>query len=126
MLWARDRLLQALATVDGITPAASAPDAPVANVAWPKWAESRLQGGKLTQPLVHSFDVLVLLNASYDGQTVAAADDLLPRLIGSLAAVASIDVADAVQVTFPPATAIPALRVRCTPRPERIPTHASR
>jgi hypothetical protein len=122
--WSRDRLVEALGRVEGITAAESAPDVPAPGSAWPKWVESRYQLGKLTQPLVHAFDVLVVLPAGYDATTVEAADKWLPALMHELALVASVDVAEPVQLTYPPNASTPALRIRATPRPERISRHA--
>ena len=115
--------MAALATVPGITVHASAPDAPAAGSAWPKWTESRLQGGKLTQPLAHTFEVLAVLPPGYGAATVEAADEVLPALVAALARVAAVDVADPVQLTYQPGNTVPALRIRCTPRPERTTRH---
>ena len=112
--------------VPGLTVHPSMPDTPAPGSSWPKWVSARLQNGKLTQPLVHAFDVFVVLPAGTDATAVEAIDALIEPLVGALARVALVDVGEVVQLSYPPAGAIPALRVRCIPRPERLASHARR
>jgi len=122
----RTRIVDALATVPGLTPTPATPDTITEGAAFPKWIESRFSSGKLSRPMLHTFDVIVVLPAGYNPDTVDAADGLVPQVMAALAGIASVDLAEPVQLTFPAGTSpsLPGLRIRCTPQPERTLAHA--
>jgi hypothetical protein len=109
-------LVAALAAVDGITAHPSAPDNPAAFDAFPRWALSDYSRGRLGLPGTHQYDVLVILPAGYEPDTVAEGDSLLDRIAAALWPVALIQNADPIQLTFGNQMPMPALRIRVTPR----------
>lgn len=113
---ARGALVAALAAVDGIAAHPSAPDNPAAFDAFPRWALSDYKRGRLGVVAVHEYDVLVILPAGYEPDTVTQGDSLLDRIAAGLWDVAEIQNADPVQLTFGNQTPMPALRIRVIPR----------
>lgn len=114
---ARAVLVAALARVDGITAHATAPDNPVAFDAFPRWALSDYKRGRLGLVAVHTYDVLVILPAGYEPDTVTQGDSLLDVVAAALWDVAEIQNADPIQLTFGANNpAMPALRIRVIPR----------
>lgn len=114
---ARELLVAALNTVPEITAYATAPDNPVAWDAFPRWALSNYSNaGRLGSPAVHEYDVLVILPAGYEPDTVAQGDSLLDQVAEALWPIAEVRTADPVQLTFGTTSAVPALRIRVLPR----------
>lgn len=115
MTTARAAVVEALATVPGLTPSESMPNTPGRGSAWPVWAESRYREGKLSRPLTHTYEVRVVLPSGYHPETVDAADGLLEVLMGALAKVGTVDAAQPVSIVFEPnQTALPGVTVRLT------------
>jgi hypothetical protein len=106
----------ALARVDGITAHPSAPDNPTAFDAFPRWALSDYKRGRLGLVGVHEYDVLVILPAGYEPDTVSQGDSLLDQMAAVLWPVADVGNADPIQLTFGNQTPMPALRIRVIPR----------
>lgn len=113
---ARAALVAALARVEGVTAHASAPDNPVAFDAFPRWALSDFHRGRLGMVAAHQYDVLVILPAAYEPDTVTEGDSLLGRVAAELWNVADVGNADPIQLTFGNQTPMPALRIRVMPR----------
>jgi hypothetical protein len=109
-------LVASLARVEGVTAHASAPDNPVAFDAWPRWALSDYRTGRLGMTATHQYDVLVILPAGYEPDTVTEGDSLLDTITAALWGVAEIQNADPIQLTFGNQTPMPALRIRVIPR----------
>lgn len=109
-------LVAALAAVDGVTAHATAPDNPVAFDAFPRWALSDYRAGRLGMTAVHQYDVLVILPAGYEPDTVTQGDSLLDTITAALWDVAEIQNADPIQLTFGNQSPMPALRIRVVPR----------
>jgi hypothetical protein len=100
MLSARDAVVEALATVPELQPFATMPDTPVAGAAWPVWAESHYRGGKLAHPVVHTYDVRVLLPSGYHPDTVDAADGLIEEVMAALSKCGTVETVGPVLVVF--------------------------
>lgn len=115
---ARAVLVAALARVQGVTAHATTPDNPAAWDAFPRWALSDYRTGRLGMVGTHQYDVLVILPAGYEPDTVAEGDSLLDRVTAELAHDAEIQNADPIQLTFGNQTPMPALRIRVIPRVE--------
>lgn len=113
---ARAVLVAALGRVEGITPHPSSPDNPVAFDAFPRWALTNYASGRLGFVGTHQYDVLVILPAGYEPDTVTEGDSLLGAVAAELWDVAEIANAEPVQLTFGNQTPQPALRIRVTPR----------
>lgn len=113
---ARAVLVAALAAIDGITAHPSAPDNPVAFDAFPRWAQTPYQTGRLGLVGTHEYDVLVILPAGYEPDTVSQGDSLLDRIAAGLWRVAIVQTADPIQLTFGNQTPMPAVRIRVIPR----------
>lgn len=113
---ARAALVAALAAVDGVTAHASTPDNPVAFDAFPRWALSDFHRGRLGLVASHEYDVLVILPAGYEPDTVSEGDSLLGSVVAALWDVADVGNADPIQLTFGNQTPMPALRIRVIPR----------
>lgn len=112
---ARQAVVDALATVPGLTATASMPDTPDAGAAWPVWAESRYRDGKLSHPLAHTYEVRVVLTAAYHPDTVDAADGLVELVCRALSKVGTVDVAQPAQLVFETnQSTMPGLLVRVT------------
>lgn len=113
---ARAVLVAALAAVDGVTAHPSSPDNPVAFDAFPRWALSDYHRGRLGLVATHEYDVLVILPAGYEPDTVTEGDSLLDTIAAALWDVADVGNADPIQLTFGNQTPMPALRIRVIPR----------
>jgi hypothetical protein len=111
----RAAIVAALTTVDGLTVYPTAPDNPVAFDAFPRWATTLYQGGRLQWLAVHEYDALVVLPAGYEPDTVAEGDSLLDRVVEALMGAGVVESADPIQLTFDSGSAVPALRVRVVP-----------
>jgi hypothetical protein len=115
---ARDAIVAALGLVPGLNPRPTIPEAPGAFDAFPRWALTNYVGGRLGEGLQaqHEYDVLVILPAGYEPDTVAQGDALLDQVATALATVALVRQADPIQLAAPNgATGLPALRVRVVP-----------
>lgn len=111
----RQAVVDALATVTGLTPTPAMPDTPDFGSAWPVWAESRYRDGKLARPLVPTYEVRVILPASYHRDTVDVGEELAEEVCAALSKIGSVDVAQPVQVVFEQnQTQMPGLLVRVT------------
>lgn len=113
---ARAVLVAALGRVEGVTAHPSAPDNPAAFDAFPRWALSDFHSGRLGRVATHEYDVLVILPAGYEPDTVTQGDSLLDAIAAALWDVADIQNADPIQLTFGNQTPMPALRIRVVPR----------
>jgi hypothetical protein len=111
----RTRIVDALATIEGVNPHATTPDAPVAGDAWPVWVMGRV-AGKLAHTLVNDYDVLAILPAGYVLATVEQADGLVPKLVGALSLVGTVATAEPIAMQVADSSTMPALRIRLTPR----------
>lgn len=111
---ARQAVLDALATVPGLTVTTTIPDTPTAGAAWTVWAESRYGAGKLCAPLTHTYEARVILPAGWLAETVDAVDGLLSQLCAALSAVGTFDSAQPTQIAFDNGTSMPGLRARVT------------
>jgi len=100
MLTAREAVVEALATVPGLTASPTMPDTPVAGAAWPVWAESHYRGGKLAHPIAHTYDVRVLLPSGYHPDMVDAADGLIEEVMGALTKCGTVETVGPVLVVF--------------------------
>lgn len=109
-------LVAALAATDGITAHETAPDNPAAFDAWPRWALSDFHRGRLGLVAIHEYDVLVILPAGYEPDTVTQGDSLLDVMARALWDVADVGNADPIQLTFGNQSPMPALRIRVIPR----------
>jgi hypothetical protein len=111
----RDAIVEALEAVPKLTVHRQAPDNPVAWDAFPRWAVTSYTGGRLGWLAVHEYDVLVILPAGYEPDSVHEGDVLLDLVAVALASVGRVPTAEPVQLTFQTGTAMPALRVRVVP-----------
>ena len=113
---ARAAILAALEGVAGVRAHGTIPDAPQPYDAFPRWALTNYTGGRLAGEVqaVHEYDVLVVLPAGYEPDTVAQGDVLLDKLAVALHVVGTLRQADPVQLTFQNGT-VPALRLRIVP-----------
>lgn len=111
----RQAVVDALATVDGLTPTPAMPDSPQAGSAWPVWVESRYRAGKLSRPFVPTYEVRVILPAAYHPDTVEAGELLADQVAAALSKVGDVDVAEPVTVVFEQnQTAMPGVMARVT------------
>ena len=113
---ARQLVLDALATVPGLTPTPTMPDVPMAGAAWPVWAECSLGLGKMTRPLTHTYEVRVILPQGWMPETVDVADGLVENLSAALARLGVFEWVRPVQITFSnnSSNAMPGLNARVT------------
>lgn len=112
---ARAAIVSALQGVAGVQAHPTIPDAPVAFDAFPRWALTNYTGGRIGVLPVHEYDVLVVLPAGYEADTVAQGDALLEGIAAALATVGTVRQADPVQLALQNGTGLPALRVRVVP-----------
>lgn len=110
----RQAVLDALATVPGLTVTTTLPDTPMAGAAWVVWAESRYGTGKLSRPLTHTYEARVVLPAGWLPETVDTADGLLEALCAALSGVGALDSARPVNVQFDNGTSMPGISARVT------------
>lgn len=110
----RQAVLDALATVPGLTVSTTLPDTPMAGAAWVVWAESRFGTGKLSRPLTHTYEARVVLPAGWLPETVDTADGLIEQVAYALAGVGTLDVATPVLIQFDNATSMPGISARVT------------
>jgi hypothetical protein len=111
----RAAIVDALREVEGINAYATAPDNPHAFDAFPRWALTNYTGGRFTFLARHEYDVIVVLPAGYEPDTVAQGDALLDRIALGLRSVGVVQIAEPIRLTFDSGTAMPALRVRVIP-----------
>jgi len=111
----RKRIVEALATVEGISAHITNPDAPVAGDAWPVWVISNYTG-KLCSVAVADYDVLCILPAAYAPTTVESGDGFLPLLATALSKVGTVQTAEPVAIQIADSSTMPGLRIRVTPR----------
>lgn len=112
----REAIVDALSTVPSLHVYPSSPDNPQAWDAFPRWALTNYTGGRLGWLAVHEYDVLVVLPAGYEPDTVTQGDSLLDVVATALAAVGVVQVAEPIRATFDNGQGAPALRVRVVPR----------
>jgi hypothetical protein len=110
----RQAVLDALATVPGLTVSVTLPDTPMAGAAWVVWAESRYGTGKLSRPLTHTYEARVILPSGWLPETVDTADGLLEQLCAALSRVGELDNAAPVLIQFDNATSMPGISARVT------------
>jgi hypothetical protein len=112
---ARTAIVAALSEISGLNAYETAPDNPVAFDAFPRWALTTFTGGRLGSLPDHEYDVLVVLPAGYEPDTVLWGDSLLVQVASALQSVGVVRTADPIQLTFSTGTSMPALRVRVVP-----------
>lgn len=112
----RAAIVAALKTVPTLNVYPSAPDNPTAWDAFPRWALTNYTGGRLTWIAVHEYDVLVVLPAGYEPDTVTQGDSILDAVATALSTVGVVQTAEPIRATFDTGTSVPALRVRVVPR----------
>ena len=112
---ARAAIVTALQGIDGVQAHATLPDTPVAFDAFPRWALTNYTGGRIGVLPVHEYDVLVVLPAGYEPDTVHQGDVLLETIATALAQVGTVRQADPVQLALQNGSGLPALRVRVVP-----------
>lgn len=112
---ARQAIVDALSTVDGLHVYPSVPDQPQPFDAFPRWSITNYTGGRLTYLAVHEYDALVVLPAGYEPDTVAQGDSLLDLVVMALQPVGRVETAEPIRLTFDTGTAAPALRVHVVP-----------
>lgn len=110
------KILAALALVPELVPTATAPDVPTPGAAWPRWAETRYLGGKLSSRPVSMFEVIVLLPAGYGPDTIALGLEIRDTIAAALGTAGIVDLAEPVLITFGDGADMPAIRYRMTPR----------
>jgi len=112
---ARQAVVDALATVPGLTAFPVMPDTPVAGAAWPVWSESAYRLGKLANPVGHTYDALVILPDGATLDTVDAGDGLVEQVMSALSKVGTVATCGPVQIPFNPnATTMPGISARVT------------
>lgn len=107
---ARDALVNALRGA-GLDATGYAPDNPTAGAAWPQWNITNFDG-RLCDPSRYTFDVYAVLNAGEAETTVAAGDALVGSVAPALSAVAVLQSAEPVLITFADQTTMPGVRFR--------------
>lgn len=112
----RAAIVDALKTVTKLQVYPSAPDNPQAWDAFPRWALTNYTGGRLSWLAVHEYDVLVVLPAGYEPDTVDQGDVLLDLVVDALRTVGVVQSAEPIRATFDAGQGVPALRVRIVPR----------
>jgi hypothetical protein len=114
----RQAIVDALGTVEGVTPHPSAPDAIAAGDGWPAWESGQYRAGKLAHPITHTYSVFVVLPAGYLPDTVNSGDALAEPLMSAMHKIGDVDLAEPVLIPVGNnATTLPAIRVRVTPDP---------
>jgi hypothetical protein len=113
---ARQLVMDALATIPGLTVYATMPDVPMAGAAWPVWAECAYGLGKMTRPLTHAYEVRVILPQGWTPETVDVADGLVEQLATALSRLGPLEWVRPVQITFSnnASNAMPGLNARVT------------
>jgi hypothetical protein len=108
---ARDELVAALASVDGLEAYRTAPAQATAGAAWPKWVQT-VYSGHLDTLGRDTYEILVTLPASYAEQTVDEGDGFRDVVAFALLAVARVTFAEPAQITFNDRQTMPGLRLR--------------
>lgn len=108
---ARTAVVQALATVPGLSATPNVPDVPTEGAAWPVWVQTTFNG-TLLLPGRATFDVYALLPAGYVVTTVETADGLLGQVAAALWSVCVVQLAEPVSVRFENQTTMPGIRLR--------------
>lgn len=112
---ARAALVEALTTVEGLTPTPSMPDTVATGSAWPVWVQTRHRG-HLANTRQYTFDVYATLPAAYRADTVDAGDLLADAMLDALFPVAVTEPAEPVALAIDGGTVMPGLRMRVTVR----------
>jgi hypothetical protein len=111
---AREQIISALATVDGLVPSDASPNSPVAGAAWPRWVQSTYSG-KLHYLTVSTYDVCVVLPAGQAETTVESADGFVDTVADALLKVGTIEYVAPVAFQFDSGTTMPGIQFRFTP-----------
>lgn len=114
MTTARDAIKDALATVVGLIPTDTTPNAPTPGAAWPRWVQTRFSG-KLAMVAVSDYDVLVVLPAGTNETTVESGDGLVVTISEALMKIGTVEFCQPVALTFDEGTTMPGLQFRTTP-----------
>lgn len=122
---ARQMIVDALQEIPTLQVYSSSPDNPTAWDAFPRWTVTNYTGGRLGTIAVHEYDVLVILPAGYEADTVEQGDTILDAVAEVLIGIGRIDVAEPVRLTFDTGSTTPALRVHVVPNPN-APTAVTR
>lgn len=108
---ARQAILDALATIEGVTPYPSMPDVATAGAAWPSWTETTTTRAKLAHALTRTYEVVVVLPADYLPETVDEAEGFDAELAAVLLTVGPFDRITPAMVTFDDNNAMPAIQI---------------
>jgi hypothetical protein len=108
---AREELVAALDTVDGLEAYRTAPAQATAGAAWPKWVQTTY-ANKLDTLGRDTYEILVTLPASYAEQTVDEGDSYRDVVAFALFKVARVTFAEPAQITFNDRQTMPGLRLR--------------
>jgi hypothetical protein len=113
---ARQLVMDALASVPGLTVTETMPDVPMPGAAWPVWSECVYGLGKMSRPLVHAYEVRVILPQGWTPETVDVADGLVENLAAALSRLGPLEWVRPVQITFSnnASNAMPGLNARVT------------
>lgn len=111
---ARNALVAAL-TSAGFNAAPVAPDSPTPGAAWPQWQQTTYDG-TIGNGARYGFAVFIVLNAGDFETAVAEADAALTKAAPAVYPLASISMAEPVQITFGEGTTMPGVRLRVTTR----------
>jgi hypothetical protein len=111
----RRAIVDALATVPGITPYALTPDQATAGAAWPNWTGNTYDG-RLSETAVRTYEVLVTLPASYLSVTVDQGDSFVDLVADALMRIGVLTFAEPVLIPFQDKQTMPGLRLRVTLR----------
>jgi hypothetical protein len=116
MLAARQAIVDALATIPGVSATPAMPDTPVAGAAWPVWSASSFSGGKMSNPITHTYNVVMVLPAGYLPDTVDASDGVVEQVMTALQKVGVVQDVTPGTVTFvdPEQTSMPGINARVT------------
>lgn len=108
---ARQAILDALATVPGLSPTPAMPDVATAGAAWPVWQETSVTRGKLAHVYTRTYNVVAVLPADYLPETIDEAEGLDEALATAMARVGKFDRVVPVLVTFDDNNSMPGVQV---------------
>lgn len=111
---AREAIKSALATVDGLIPTDTTPNAPTPGATWPRWVQTRFTG-KLAYVPVSDYDVFVVLPAGTNEVSVEAGDGLMVTVSEALYKIGTVEYCQPVTIQFDDGHTMPGLQFRMTP-----------
>lgn len=107
----RDDIVTVLGGVLELTPTPANPDTATPGAAWPRWVSTEFVG-RLCNDAEISWDIMIVLPATYLPDTVAVADDLVPTVATALAQLGQVQTCEPVTIGFDDSTSAPGLRFR--------------